>query len=114
MTHRFIKRAADAVINAPMVAGNNGDFVPEAKVIARKILSERPTPDVIEAAAKAIFTTWAKFSGSTMTWEEAVLSTKSPKDYPKMSGIVPLCRLEGEAAAKATLEALCAELEAEG
>lgn len=66
-------------------------------------LRARQAPEgVVEAVAKAIFDTWAKFKGVDGTWEEALQGHFEGSDtYPAAHEIVELARLEARAALSA-------------
>jgi hypothetical protein len=70
----------------------------------------KPTDVEIEAAAQAIFKTWADENRSDTTWAEALVAEKSPDLYPAFAKVAPLARKEARAALIAAADARAAQL----
>jgi hypothetical protein len=71
----------------------------------------KPTDVEIEAAAQAIFKTWADENRSDTTWAEALVAEKSPDLYPTFAKVAQLARKEARAALIAAADARAAQLE---
>lgn len=64
-------------------------------------LKDKAFVDTVERVARTIFEVWAKETGATGTWAEAVAGHAAPEEFPAMHATVELARKEARAAIEA-------------